>query len=73
MNGMVINQSSIVSTSIDGTVQRIYGQTYAFAAVLTDVSRKFRYFVIEEVNGGVQIKFTNTNPEADAIRARGET
>ena len=73
MNGIVINQGNTVSTSFyGGTAKRIYGQTDAFAEMLTDVSRKFRYFVIEEANGGVQIKFTNTNPEAAAIRARGE-
>ena len=48
--------------------QRIYGKTDAFAEMLTDVSRKFRYFVIEAANGGVQIKFTNTNPEQEQPR-----
>ena len=48
--------------------RRIFGSTDAFASMLTDVSRKFRYFVIEEENGGVRIKFTNTNPEQEQPR-----
>ena len=72
MNGIVINQGNTVSASVVDTTRRIYGSTSALASMLTDVHRKLRYFVIEEANGGVQIEFTNTNPEAAAIRAREE-
>jgi hypothetical protein len=50
------------------TINHFFGSTDAFASMLTDVSRKFRYFVIEEENGGVRIKFTNTNPEQEQPR-----
>ena len=65
---MAIEARFTASKILINPTQRIYGKTDAFAEMLTDVSRKFRYFVIEEVNGGVQIKFTNTNPEQDQPR-----
>ena len=67
MNKMVINYGVASKLSVNPT-RRIFGSTYAFASMLTDVRRKFRYFVIAAENGGVQIKFTNTNPEQETPR-----
>ena len=65
---MAIEARFTTSKLLVNPTRRIFGSTDAFASMLTDVSRKFRYFVIEEANGGVQIKFTNTNPEQDQPR-----
>ena len=67
MNEMVINYD-VANKLWGNSTRRILGSTDAFASMVTDASRKFRYFVIEEVNGGVQIKFTNTNPEQEQPR-----
>jgi hypothetical protein len=65
MSISVINKDTTADTPLfyANPTRRIFGTTDAFASMLTDVSRKFRYFVIETENGGVQIKFTNTNPD----------
>jgi len=68
VSDIVINQGIIASTSVTDTTRRSYGSTIALASMLTDAHRKLRYFVIEEVNGGVQLKFTNTNPEPEQPR-----
>lgn len=62
MNISVINKDTTTDT------RRILGSTDAFASMVTDARRRFRYFVIEAGNGGVQIKFTNTNPEQEPPR-----
>ena len=70
MSILVINKDTTADTPLFyvNPTRRIFGTTDAFASMLTDVSRKFRYFVIETENGGVQIKFTNTNPEQEQPR-----